>query len=1028
MKRLELMKSLLCVLFTVMSVSLGHAQKNDIVLNLERTSFSLITNEDEQQNTSTLLDINEHLDEREVIKVLKDDSGLFWIIQRQVVLVFDGKTILESFYFDRKKGEVIDAFFNKKQLVLIGEKSSLGILNLNSNIDRKLVYFNFLKGHILMSIVGNKLYSISSVASDQYDIYKADLSISSNLNWNKIRSIESKNMITEFYFDETSQDLIYINDQDDLIHSRDTTIVKLNPSKLDDVYVPSPKIIKHKNGFFIFFNNVFGLYWYENQGRTEDQYLFEALSIKGTYKYHSYDQNLTLLIGMKTTPKLVNTILQISDNNILYKNHDLDFNVTYHVLGEDFESEHILSGGNGIYRVSNKEEAVPGVNKYLHDPLVQSIEEGEVITDVTQHQGKIYAVSERKGSLTIGSVFILKDKKFETIYKDADLYFHKLSSDTINNILWVTAFNEKRHASLFAIENSRIKKVFEKEFIIRKVIATGRNELLLFGFKQEDGRLYGVIYSYQINKNKLEQIFLKENFDIWCAVKINNRIICGTNHTLFEFDRYNYTISEFKELKGQQISAIRKYDDINYVCTKSNGIYLYNEEFEFLKHIDFSRAAISNKVTDIIQDEKQNYWLSTFKGIALLNNDFKFLMRLTPREGLSTYEFNSFASTVVGDNIYFGSMNGITNINTSEFYEKGDNAAKLYNVKANYKNKIHSALADEKSFTFKFIPDNIVFESYFENVASSLPNYSFIEVYSNDEPVHVDQTKHLIKISNLSEGVYEVFQRNLYDEKIKLAEINISPNYSDLIRNVLLAACVGLLGFLFARFINHRERKLLVEKNELENRLVEIKLESLRSQLNPHFVFNCLNSIQYYIQMNEKVLARDYLSKFSKLMRYFLESSRNDKISISEEINLLTLYLDLEKLRFENKFDYNISNSINGDYKIPTMILQPHVENSIVHGISHLEERKGKIDISFISVNNGVTCSISDNGIGRKAATLIKANKQSKHKSRATEIIRERMEILNNQGKGNTQIHYQNKKDKDGKIVGTIVNVTFVTY
>lgn len=1006
----------------ILNIPFVSAQQNELTLDLKGTDFTFVNDADDQQYTSALLDINEDLNEREVVKVLKDDSGLLWIIQRHVVHAFDGKSILESHYFDQQNGGIYEAFFRYKRLVLLSNKQAIGILDLINKQDKKIHYFDFPKNHALQSVVDNNLFSLALVGPSKNIIYKADLSNYTDLTWTTLTSIESTRKITAFNYDESSEDVVYINEQDDLIHCKGDEIIKLNVEKRDDVFIPTPKLIKYKNGYFVFFNNAQGLFWYDNQNTNTSDQLF-PLTSKGNYQYHNYDQNESLLIGIDIKPKVVNTVLQITGDAIQYKNHDLDFNTTYDVLSEDFNREQILSGGNGIYRVSNNEELVPGIMRYLYDPNKQTVEYGEIVTDVTEHLDRVYAVSESSRS-----VFSLSENTFETIYKDKNLLFHKLSSDLVNNVLWISAYNEQRHGSLFALQDSTIKRIIDTDIIIRKVIPVGKNEILLFGFRLENRKRFGVIYSLNIDTKILKEIFTKENFDIWCAAIINEKILCGTNHTLFEFDRQSQNIKEVESLRTQMVSSIRQYDDTIFVCTRSNGVYVLNQDYSLLKHLDFSQQAISNKVTDIRKDKNKNYWLTTFKGIALLNQDFKFLMRLTPRDGISSSEFNSFASTTNGDDIYFGSINGITKINTEQFYHKADNAAKIYNVKATYKNRIHSAINEQKSFTFEFVPDHIVFESYFDNVASSLPNYSAIEMYHNNTQVPIDQSKHVIRVPNLSKGVYEVFQRNLKNEKVKLAVISISPNYSALFRNILLAGCIALIGFLFARFINYREKKLLVEKNELENRLVEIKLESLRSQLNPHFVFNCLNSIQYYIQMNEKVLARDYLSKFSKLMRYFLESSRNDKISITEEINLLTLYLELEKLRFENKFDYNISNSTHGDFKIPTMILQPHVENSIVHGISHLEDRKGKIDISFISVENGVMCSISDNGIGREAAEVVKLTKRNNHKSRATQIIKERMDILNNQGKGNAKIYYQDKKDMDGKVEGTITDITFVTY
>ena len=152
--------------------------------------------------------------------------------------------------------------------------------------------------------------------------------------------------------------------------------------------------------------------------------------------------------------------------------------------------------------------------------------------------------------------------------------------------------------------------------------------------------------------------------------------------------------------------------------------------------------------------------------------------------------------------------------------------------------------------------------------------------------------------------------------------------------------------------------------------------------MNPHFIFNALGSIQYFIQTYDTVKADEFLSNFAMLMRSILESSKSKYISLSEEIKLIELYVGLEKIRFENLFDYQIAIDDNLDLesKVPPMIIQPFVENAINHGLYHLKGRKGLLNLTFDAINNNeLKISISDNGIGRKAAAKLR-NKN--HKSR----------------------------------------------
>ena len=142
--------------------------------------------------------------------------------------------------------------------------------------------------------------------------------------------------------------------------------------------------------------------------------------------------------------------------------------------------------------------------------------------------------------------------------------------------------------------------------------------------------------------------------------------------------------------------------------------------------------------------------------------------------------------------------------------------------------------------------------------------------------------------------------------------------------------------------------------------------------MNPHFVYNCLTSIQSYIFQNDQK-SLEYLTKFSRLMRKILESSQNQYMSIQDEIDMLTLYLKLESIRFRGKFDYNITVNERVDpflFKIPSLLIQPFVENSLWHGIQN-KEGKGRIQIAFDLSEKSIFCAIEDNGIGREHAETI---------------------------------------------------------
>ena len=172
-------------------------------------------------------------------------------------------------------------------------------------------------------------------------------------------------------------------------------------------------------------------------------------------------------------------------------------------------------------------------------------------------------------------------------------------------------------------------------------------------------------------------------------------------------------------------------------------------------------------------------------------------------------------------------------------------------------------------------------------------------------------------------------------------------------------------------------------------------MQALRSQMNPHFLFNCLNSIKSYITQNDKNKALNYLNKFAQLIRLILENSKSHSIRLQQELKALQLYIQLERTRFSNTFDYEIQvgEDVNPDFvEIPPLILQPYVENAIWHGLMHKQNGPGFLKIAIDRHGDLLHFVIEDNGIGRQAAQRIKSRDTSKHRSLGMEITSDRLQ------------------------------------
>uniref|UniRef100_UPI0025C21B2E sensor histidine kinase n=1 Tax=Maribacter sp. TaxID=1897614 RepID=UPI0025C21B2E len=235
---------------------------------------------------------------------------------------------------------------------------------------------------------------------------------------------------------------------------------------------------------------------------------------------------------------------------------------------------------------------------------------------------------------------------------------------------------------------------------------------------------------------------------------------------------------------------------------------------------------------------------------------------------------------------------------------------------------------------------------------------------------------------------------------------------------VIYSLIIGLVLTGLAAFFFYRSN----QQQKISNNLLALK--SLRTQMNPHFIFNALNSVNNYISKNDERSANRYLSDFSTLMRAVLENSDEDFIPLSKELELLELYVKLEHSRFPDKFDYSIMIDENVDvnsFQIPPMLLQPYIENAIWHGLRYKEE-KGflKIDINAINKET-LKIVISDNGIGRKKSEELKTQNQKKQKSKGMGNIKKRIAILNEMHKDKVDVYIS---DLENTGVGTKVKFT----
>ncbi len=284
-----------------------------------------------------------------------------------------------------------------------------------------------------------------------------------------------------------------------------------------------------------------------------------------------------------------------------------------------------------------------------------------------------------------------------------------------------------------------------------------------------------------------------------------------------------------------------------------------------------------------------------------------------------------------------------------------------------------------------------------------------------------------VKDSLFSEGKYKAIreietkfetekreqQLVLLTEKNQVQLLKISRRNRLFFSSLIVIALILIIGYILFR---NRSLKARHKAAELEQKM-------LRSQMNPHFIFNSLIAIQSYIYKKDPVQAGDFLAKFADLVRIILEGSRVEFVKLEREIKMLDLYFELQNLRFENRFEYKIEVGNNIDQEnlsIPPMLAQPFIENAIEHGLRHKKEM-GYVFVAFKKTDNCISLTVEDNGVGRKKASEIE--KSQKHKSIAMAITKERLEIFRKKFKEKFVLGITDLQDKAGVPIGTKITL-----
>ena len=444
-----------------------------------------------------------------------------------------------------------------------------------------------------------------------------------------------------------------------------------------------------------------------------------------------------------------------------------------------------------------------------------------------------------------------------------------------------------------------------------------------------------------------------------------------------------------------------------------------------------NNGLLSNQ-TSTIKADGHFLWIVTDKSIQRLDTKSKTFENLTKKDGITS--FNISDVVVLNDKVCFGSNKGLFQINKKDVF-KQQPLLDFYFT--------HVLVEDESveiksSYNLPSDVNKIQFQFHTNGFLSEEDmRYQYRLKGASDLWSYVDDNAQHVTFNNLSVGKYDfqlkgIGTRENKETPVKSIQIKINqPFYKEwwFISTAVIIGGLVIIGYYRNKLkIKENEKQLQLEKAAKDREMVFLKLENLRSQMIPHFIFNSLNSIQEYILLIQKNLSCDYLGKFADLKRMYLNHSTKGTITLSEEIEALNQYLDLEKLRFEDSLDYQIQlpNGIDLEaIEIPTMLIQPYVENALKHGLLH---RKGNrilsIKFKLDDFERNLICLVEDNGVGRKKAKALSLKRAKSHLSFGTKITQNRLDLLNQGNTNKIVIKIEDVYSQAQEAIGTRVHIT----
>ncbi|MBL86858.1 MAG: histidine kinase [Winogradskyella sp.] len=932
-----------------------------------------------------------NLPDVEFYDIAEDNQNYIWLAANKGLYRYDGKTYKQFTHPEQKSNSLFQLKFDTKdrlwcnniygQLFYVENNRLQLFYDASQLVNGQLAQFEILENSIrLFTVIG--IFDINKTTKQVTEVFKG--------------------MCITNVRDHDSNYTFIINFEGELKRHRLYKFGKKKSTKILEITsanrIQSPKLFAFKNDVFLIHNNAKGNVLYvidkaENTSkkvaipfRLQNETIYNILNFDNEYWFltssgifvYEFENELFMFKEQLFSTESVTDV-------------QIDFNNNYWFITLD----------NGVF-------VSPNLN-------IRRVELSTIESKITASlalQNNHFVLGTNDGKL----LFYNQNQLLKTLQLPGKKIIGKLYFDAEKEQLIVSI--NASESFVIDLKTDKITDV-KNRFSVAKTFSKINDSTLFYGNYRQ-----AIVYKKAFNNS--EKQILKES-RVKASVVSGNALFVSYIDGLYKYNCNTFSSEEIQYNSASLlVNAIANTNGTIWLATQHNGLLKYEQNTLQPSGIKLPE----NLQINTILSDGWLLWIGTDSGLFQYHTKTNELKSLSAQDGLNT-AVNSLL--VLQNQLVVVLPNGFYTLPKQNGLFKSFKTAKV-RVEAVSINDRDTLVTRSYKLPHHLNKIGLKFNSNgFQSNQHVNYQYRVQEIDSSWQNIPLNT--HFVNFNSLSSGTYtfELKAQNISAKNpvfaVPITFVIAKPFWETYwFYALVLLTVFGLIWLYFRWRLQQKEAQRIAEVDKIliDKKITNLRLENLRSQMNPHFIFNALNSIQDYIISNEKELASSYLVKFSRLIRMYLDYSQQNEITLEEELNALKLYLELEKVRFEDELEYTISvdNQLKTkQIKVPSLFIQPYVENALKHGLLHkLNDRKLHIEAKIIQQNK-LEITVEDNGIGRAQSEKLKRPNQQ-HKPFATKANEERVHLYKNKLKRDITITTIDLYDENNVAAGTKVVIT----